>query len=415
MDLLSLVHGLGSIGLFSSRIFLPALVTSLILRFGPDVPVIHSWGLLSHLQHHEPTWFTNNITITVLAILSALEIFGQKNPELRTLLHEFDMYLKPALAALTSFGVIKTSDAQFVQHATQAGFTDGIIPLLVALGTWRVARVRNQVMMEIFAHVEGTHLDHFLGWLEELWVTFGALLLVLIPIFMLIMIGIATGALYLMRRRLRRLEEQSKIACTRCGKPVYPSAMACPACRQPLAMPAEVGFLGQSKPYPCADLASQPYRLIEKRRCAVCASHLPVRKPFAPCPACAEASLADSKFVDGYLAYVDRRLPIVLGVCFLLSLIPILGLIAGAVYYRISLVLPFSQYLPFGRRFLLRWLIRFVFLALIFVQVVPVLGGFVVPLLAFMNFTAYRNGFASMMRSQRQSEPVAQIPAAGTA
>lgn len=401
MDLLSLVHGLGSIGLFSSRIFLPALVTSLILRFGPDVPILHHLGLLSHLQHHEPTWFTNNITIAVLAVLSGLEVFGQKNAEILTLFHEFDVYLKPALAALTSFGVIKTSDAHFVAHAAQAGFVDGIIPLLVAIGTWRVARVRNQVMIEIFAHVEGTHLDHLLSWLEEAWVALGGLLLVLFPIFMLILIGIATGFLYMMRRRLRRLEEQSKIPCTRCGKPVYPSAMACPACRQPVAAPAEVGFLGQSKPYPCADLEDHPYRLIEKRRCAVCASHLPARKPLAPCAACGDASLADDRFLDAYLAHVDRRLPIVLGVCFLLSLIPVLGLIAGAVYYRMVLVLPFSQYLPFGRRFLLRWLIRLVFLVLIFVQVVPVLGGFVVPLLAFINYTAYRNGFATMMRAQR--------------
>jgi hypothetical protein len=401
MDLLSVAHGLGSIGLFSSRIFLPALLTSLLLRFGPDIPLIHHLGLLNHLHHTEPTWFTNNATIAVLAVLSGLEIFGQKNPEVRTLFHEFDIYLKPGLAALTSFGVIKSGDAHFIQHAAQAGFIDGIIPLLVAIGTWRVSKVRNQVMMEVFAHVEGTHLDHLLGWLEEAWVTFGAFFLVLFPIFMLVLIGIATGVLYVIRRRLRTLEEQSKLACTRCGKPVYPSAMACPACRQPLATPAEVGFLGQSKPYPCADVGSHPYRLIEKRRCAVCASHLTVRKPFAACAACGEASLADAKFVDAYLAYVDDRLPVVLGVCFLLSLVPIFGLIVGAVYYRMELVLPFSQYLPFGRRFVLRWLIRLVFLVLIFVQVVPLLGGLVVPLLAFMNYTAYRSSFAAMTRSPR--------------
>jgi hypothetical protein len=411
MDLISLVHGLGSIGLFSSRVFLPALLTSLLLRFGPDIPLLHH-GLLAHAHHGQPTWFTSNITIAILAVLSGLEIFGQKNAEIRSLFHEFDICLKPALAALTSFGVIKTSDAQFIQQTvSHAGFIDGIIPFLVALGTYRVSRVRNQVMSEIFGHVEGTHLDHLLNWLEEAWVSFGALFLVLFPLFMLAMIGIATGVLYLIRRRLRIREEQSKVACTGCGKLIYPSAMACPSCRKSVDSPAEIGFLGQPKPYACDDLANHPYRLAEKRRCAVCAGHLPARRPFQPCMACGEASLADGKFADEYVAYVDGRLPVVLGVCFLLSLVPVLGLIAGAVYYRMALVLPFGQYLPFTRSFLLKWMIRLVFLVLIFVQVVPLLGGVVVPLMAFINFTAYRGSFQNMVAEQRASAPAGQAVA----
>jgi len=45
MNPASLINGIGSIGLFSSRIFLPAFITALMLRFGPQVPVIEHLGL----------------------------------------------------------------------------------------------------------------------------------------------------------------------------------------------------------------------------------------------------------------------------------------------------------------------------------------------------------------------------------
>ena len=117
--------------------------------------------------------------------------------------------------------------------------------------------------------------------------------------------------------------------------------------------------------------------------------------------------MADPKFVQEYLHYVDRRFPLVLGVCFVLSLVPVLGLIVGAIYYRSALVLPFSQYLPMGRSFLIRWVLRLLFLVLILLQLVPLLGGLVVPLMAFLNFTAYRDSFRKMMLAkQTQSQLV---------
>ena len=88
-------------------------------------------------------------------------------------------------------------------------------------------------------------------------------------------------------------------------------------------------------------------------------------------------------------------------VCFLMSLVPILGLIVASVYYRMEIVLPFSQYLPLGRRFMLRWGIRLLFLVLIFFQIIPLLGGLVAPLMAYVSYMAYRNSYVSLMESPR--------------
>lgn len=396
MNPTAFLQALGSIGLFPARIFLPAFVTALLLRFGPHIPLIAHAGLLSHI-HHEPAWFTSNITLIILGALSGLEILGQKNPEARHILHEFDAYLKAGLAALTSLGVISATDSSFVKQTLhQASVLDYLFPLIAALGTFRVSRIRRDVLQPLHEHVEGTHLDRLISWAEESWVAFGALVMVVFPILMLLIVGIATGVLMVVRRRMRVAEEHAKITCGQCGTLVYACAMACPTCRKPVEQPRAVGFLGQSKPYPADDLADHPYRLVEKKRCPVCASHLKSRQPHQTCGTCGQAIPADAAFAEAYPDHVAKRLPVVLGICFLFSLVPIIGLIAGAVYYRMELVLPFSQYLPFGRRFLLRWGIRLLFLFLAIFQIVPLLGGLVVPLMALVSFTAYRNSYRSI-------------------
>jgi hypothetical protein len=398
MNFAPLANGVGSIGLFSSRIFLPAFLTALLMRFGADIPLVNHLGLLIHLPHGQPTWFTSDASLIVLGILSVLEIVAQKNLETRHVLAEFDVYLKAVLSLVTSLGVISATDSNFVQQNFQhAGFANGLIPVLTAIGTLRMAMLRRDVATIIYDHIEGTHLDHLLSWLEEAWVALGTFLLVLFPIVMLVLIGIGSGALLLARRRLQTVEEQTRVPCGGCGTMIYRCAIACPMCSRAVAEPAAIGFLGQSKLYADSDPAHHAHRLVEKRRCPSCASHQPPRRPMEPCKICNSTAMAEPVFTEAYVDYISRRLPTVLGISFLLSLIPILGLIVGAIYYRMELVLPFSQYLPLGRRFVLRWGIRLLFLVLIFLQLVPLLGGFVVPVMAFISFTAYRNVYRSFM------------------
>jgi len=397
MNLVSLLQGLGSVGLFSSRVFLPALLSALLLRFGSHIPLIDHTMLIAHASH-APTWFTSDTSLVVLTIGSIVEILAQKNPEARRVLQEFDVYLKSGLSLLTSLGVISSTDASFVQQtAHQAGFASDLIPVMCALATWRVAIFRRDVMGAVLDHVEGTHLDVLISWLEDAWVTFGMFLLVLFPLVMLAMVLIATAVLFLLRKRLEVREDQSRVPCGKCGTLVYSCAIACPSCRQTIAQPMAVGFLGQSKPYPTSDPSNHAYRLVEKRRCPVCASRLKTRDPFHACPACADLSRIEPAFSQAYIDYISRRLPFVLGVSFLMSLVPIIGLIVGTIYYRMELVLPFSQYLPMGRRFLLRWGIRLLFLVMILLQWIPIIGGFVVPLMAFISFTAYRESYRSLL------------------
>jgi hypothetical protein len=410
----TLFNAIGSSSLFSTRIFLPALLTALLLRFGPDIPIIANLGLIQDFRHGQPVWFTSNISLIVLTALSILEILAQKNPEARQILQEFDVYLKPAVAFLASVGFMSAEDTTFVNKTThQAGFTNIIFPLVSAILTWRLSILRKSVATALYDHLHGTGLDKLISWLEEAWTIFGTLLLFIFPILMLLMIGIATGAMFALRKRLEYVEDHSKIPCTKCGRMIYPCAVACQSCRETNASPRAVGFLGQSKPDAASDPANQRYRLVEKRRCPVCAARLPVRRIFDPCQSCGDSSAGDPKFAQAYTHYVGQRVPIVLLVSFLMSLVPILGLIVATVYCRIEIVLPFSQYLPLTKNFLLRWGIRLLFLALIFLQIIPILGGFVAPLMAYISYTAYRSSYLSYMQSPRPAHvppPISTVP-----
>ena len=405
MNLTPLLFGAGAVGPFASRVFLPAFVTALLLRIGIDHPHLAHLGVLAHLQHR-PSWFTSDAALIVLGTLAALEVFGQKTPEVRRLLHEFDLYLKPALALLTTLGVMNATDATFVaQTAHQAGVAEGLIPVAVALATWRVARARRPVASAIFDHLEGTHVDHLLSWGEDAWAAFGPVILVLFPIVMLVLTGAAVAMLMVVRRQLARAEANARRPCPQCGSLVFPCAVACQSCRRPVDRPAAVGFLGLSKPYPAADAAAQPFNLVERLRCPVCATRLPAGHPRKPCVACGDASRATPPFATAYAGHVARKLPRVLVVTFGLGLAPIIGLIAGVIYYRAVLVLPFAEHLPMGRRFLLRWGVRLLFLLLAVCQVIPLLGAFVVPVMAAVSFEAYRRAYLATMTNPAESGP----------
>ncbi|HZL99790.1 MAG TPA: hypothetical protein VFD43_06015, partial [Planctomycetota bacterium] len=226
----------------------------------------------------------------------------------------------------------------------------------------------------------------------------GPLLLVLFPLVMAALVGLASCLLYLLRKRAELKEEASKLACARCGAPSYRCALACPRCGAAVAEPAAIGFFGTSLAWPAPDREAHPYRLVEKKRCPVCAARLKERLPRQRCPDCGHELAADPAFVERYLAAVRGRLPQVLVVCALCSLVPIAGLLPGVIYYRLALVAPFRRYIPRGRSLLMKWGIRLLFLLLVSIQWIPAVGGIVVPIMALVNYVAWRGLYLATLR-----------------
>jgi hypothetical protein len=393
-----LINGLGSIGFFSTRIFLPALITALFIRFGAQIPLLAHCPLMAHIPPNHPTWFTSDASIAILAALSILEFLAQKNPDARRLLHEFDAGAKGFMALLTALGVANATDTKFVEQTMhQAGFSLHLPAILAAVGTVGVARVRGAALSALHEidPDDVMRLQHLISWAEDGWVLAGMLLLFLSPVLMLILIGISIGLLLAVRRYLESIEEHTRVACTSCGTSIYPCAIACPHCRTPVVTPSAVGLLGQTKPYPDPDPANHAFRLIEKKRCRLCATRLKERTPHQSCPACGTQVFPDSG-AGPYTDFVSGRLPLALGISTGLSLIPLVGLLVGTIYYQFQLVYPFTGYLPFGKRFMLKWGIRILFVILFFFQLVPFVGAIVVPLMAFISFMAYRSAFGKV-------------------
>jgi uncharacterized protein DUF4126 len=401
MQIASLIYGTGSVGPFASRAFVPAFITALVMRFAPEHMAWFNEDLVANASL-APTWFTSNATLIILGLLSVLEIVATKSPDLRAAYQEVDKYLKSIVAVITYLGLAASQDMQFIEQATQqAGMADTLPAMLVGVGVFWVSSMRSGLVGLVIGADEDDDMgvQKLFSWAEDVWSVFGTLLLVLFPVVMLLLVAAVTGLLAVARKRAHVREEKTKRPCSGCGEMIYGCAVKCFACEAPVAQPCEVGFLGQSLPRPAADLQRHACRLVEKKRCPVCANRFKKRAAHQTCSACGHELLADPAFSRAYLAHVDARLPIVLFVSFLFSIVPVIGLIPGVIYYRMVLIAPMRRYIPRSHAILLRWTVRILFFFLIMFQWVPIAGGLVVPTMALINYTVYRSAFRASLNN----------------
>ena len=399
MPIAPLIYGTGSVGPFASRAFVPALITALMLRFAPEYMGWFNEDVVANAAQ-APTWFTSNTCLIVLGLLSIFEIAATKSPDIRPIYQEVDKYIKSAVAFVTYLGLASVQDVQFIDQTTQqAGFVDALPALVIAVAVFWIGTMRSGLM----GFVVGVDEDDDLGiqklfsWAEDAWAVGGTLLLLLFPIVMLLIVAVVTGLMAVARRRAQAKEESTKIACAECGEMIYRSAPACPACKAPVSEPCAIGMLGQSLPDKPAKPKSHAYRLVEMKRCPTCASRFEKRAIHQTCRSCGHELFSDPQFVDAYQMHVDKRLPIVLAVSALFSLIPIVGLVPGIIYYRLTLIAPMRRYIPHTQAIFLRWSVRILFFFLIMLQWVPLAGGLVVPTMALINYTVYRSAFRAQL------------------
>ncbi len=405
------IQGLGSTGFFGSRAFLPAFITAAAMRYGHHVPLLKDSGMIQGLEG-APTWFTSEWCVLILGLLAGLEIAATKVPEARQLLAEVDKYSKSVMALVTYMGVATASDARFIQDNLMpqaAGLLDFFPAFLIAAAVFWIASVRGAVMgfLSDADEDDDAGVQGLFSWAEDVWALAGPLLLILFPLLMIALIAAAIGIIALIRWRLAVREEKTKTPCPSCGTMRYQAAMACPSCGLKNTAPHAIGALGQGKPYPTTDIDRHPLRLASKKRCPVCATRFDRRDPHQTCAACGHVLFNDPDFVKRYLGYIDRRVPLVVLVSLLFSLVPVVGLIPGVIYYRMTIVAPFRQYVPLHRSFLIKWAIRLLFFVLIAFQWVPGLGGFVVPVMAIVSYVSYRTTFRNSLNPGEPSAAAA--------
>jgi hypothetical protein len=401
---------LGLTGLFAARVFVPMFAGAVTLRLAPQVEWLSDVGLLAGIPPGSvPTWFTDDLTLLVLGSLSLAELLAHKSEGARELLNTVDRWGKPVAALLTYLGVVSVADQALVQGLVgDYGIAHLMIGLLVGGGTFLTSGVNNGVLRTMIEVDEDDDagLINLYSWAQDLWALFGIFFLILFPVVMVVLVLLAIGLLFLVQKWTEAREEKSRVACPACAEPMYRSAVYCGACGGANPDPTDVSWLGTSTNRPVPDLARHPYHLVTKKRCPRCATRFPRRAVDQACPACGTGAFGDREFVAAYDRLVSSRVPTVLLVCALLSFFPVIGLIPGIIYYRIALVAPYRRYLGRGRTFFLRWGVRILFFFLIMFQWVPLLGIAVVPIMAFISHTVYRNSFWNQLRRSVNVSPV---------
>ncbi|NJL27803.1 MAG: hypothetical protein HC897_07850 [Thermoanaerobaculia bacterium] len=382
METSLIMYSIGGIPLFASRVFITAFVAAVMARVNP--------GLFTHF----PAWVAADSTLFVLGLLALVENRATKSPALGELMAEFDPYVKSLASFFFSQLVLAHGQLEVASSlAVHAGFgLVTFVALIPAAGTWLVASLRNRVFGELVDLDEDDDLGvrRLLSWAEDGWVAFGMVFLVLLPAVALTIVGLSVLTLYLVRKYLEVREERSKTPCPSCGSPNYQHAVACFECRSEFTHPKQVGSFGQALSQVAGNREEHQLRLLGRRRCCICAARLPSRTVQQQCPACGTCIFGSKAWADRYLSYLQGKLSHTIAICFIFSLVPLLGLIPGIIYYRLSLISSLRIYIPIGTGCVTRWMVRVVNLILLAFQWIPGLGAITLPAMCYLNYSIYR-------------------------
>ena len=413
--------------LFASRVFLPLFAVALAVRFGPDLPLVATLGLLAGLPAEgTPAWLTSDLSLLTLGVRSGLELLAHKSAGARELLNEIDPYVKPVAAAAGLAGLLTASGgadavgaalgppAGLAPRTAGAGFTLALVGAAAA-GTFLLAVARRAVLAdasELDAD-DDTGLFGLFSWGEDLWAAFGVFLLVLFPVAVAALVAVASCGVLLMYARAKRREAKSRVPCEACGEAVARAALRCPSCGGERGNAEKVGLLGGPKVEPVVDRAAHAQALRAAHRCPSCAAWLRERHPDQDCRVCGRPAFATAEDARAFDRHVQARLPWVLAACAGLSALPVVGLIPGVILYRLTLVAPYRRFLPRGRALLTRWGLRVAYLFLVFVQLWPGAGTLAVPAMALLAWSAHRRVFLGLAAESvaADPEPAAALPA----
>ena len=378
-----LIFSIGGTPVYSVRVFLGTFILSLIARFRPQA------------FQQVPDWFSSDASLWILGIAALLEIYAAKKPELSELMAAFDPGLKAVAFVVMNIVVLADGTLEVAQTAEYV--TSGVpvwwVPVVVcAIGVWWAASIRRDLYL-FLAEIDDDDslgIRSLLSWFEDGWTLIAVLVLVFLPALALLTATISLVVFWIVRRVIEAQERHHMVACCQCNGSMLTSALVCPQCGAHAEKPLRVGPFGQPTTLPVVDETRHRLELIAKRRCLHCATRLPKRSIRQVCPACKAETLPTAEWAERYLKYVQGKLGRTILVCLVLGAVPVLGLVPGIIYYKMSLISNLRAYLPPAVGCLTRWVARLVILFLIAFQWVPILGALTLPAMCSLNFLLYR-------------------------
>lgn len=404
MNALAVMQLLATAPLFASRAFLAAFLVAVTARFGHAVPFLADSSALIALRD-APLWFTSDVALVALGVLAVAEAVSERSVDMRQVLAEVGPYLKLGAALAINLGLADAQSAAMLQHLTVDTVTvlhagvDGshAVATIAALGTFWLAILRKRSLAFFMDADDGDDLGIVgaLVWVEDAFVLGGVAMMAIFPALALALMAATALGLLAFERWTAHRETAALVPCEACGDSLHAGAARCPSCDAPRSASA-IGAFGRAKERPAGP--RHPQHLLAAGRCSVCATRLGRRSLGAECPRCGRSAFPSLAEAEGYVGAVTRQLPVTLAVCAVLSAIPLLGLVPGIIYYRMSLLGGLRRYLPLTTGVGVRWASRLLTIALLSFQWVPILGAAMLPLLAASNYLLYRRALLGAAR-----------------
>jgi hypothetical protein len=407
MEVNAILQSAASISPLSVRPFLAAFVVAMLARFSEYVGAV-------------PTWFIADMTLIIMGILAGLEIIARKDADVRMFLDEVDGILKAGVSLIVSFTLVDAESAALLMTLTGDPATSSIIPTIVsgvwsvmtAVGTWFVSGFR-KVFIEPFTDADEDDdlgIQGVFSWGEDIFAVTGVALAVIIPLVVIILSLLTFLGLYIVQKVMERRIEQSKIACVHCQHSIFPSATICHKCKKANPRPVQTGYFGQPLDKLAVNHAMQRFQLVTRKLCPSCATRLKEKAVQQTCPTCATKTFKSREAVEEYLAVMQKKLPGTMVISGLFGLIPVVGLVPGIIYYRLSLISGVRRYVPRKVGCLTRWGVRLLNLILLLLQPVPLLGALTLPLMCFLNFHIYKTVLQREVNRQLKTMPASLSP-----
>lgn len=356
MTIIQVIATLGSIPLFAMRTFLPAFLTGIFLTYPNLFP-----GMEDVTPIAEDSYLTRTWILVVLGILSALEIIGDKIPEIKTGIKDAEVYLKPASLLLVGLGLVDNSTAQILHEVQWAGFDPmWIVFGFAMLAVYWLATIRRDFItfLEDIDEDDNMFIGRFTSWMEDSLVIFGFVLLVWTGILMVAVYASAIALFVYIRKRYDKKLESQKIECAHCGERNLPFAVKCYSCKKPQAQVHAIGFFGQKKEELISNIQKHQLKLISNRKCPDCGNKLKSNKVFQSCDHCS-TELFQSPTVKDFTKSIDKKFYKIAGLSFLLGFIPVAGFVISAILANIYLFSPYRRFIPKGNSLMTKLFIKF--------------------------------------------------------
>jgi len=396
-----IIWTIGSIPLFSSRIFLPPFLLSLVLLFP------HKIGL-GIASSQVPDYY--NLIVGVFGVLAFIEFLADKSADLQYLISEIEIYAKPLCYFFIELGLLSPELLSLLENINWEEEDNQVQTLMAGVAggnmlniAWAIAGCIGVVIftwfrssfigfLESIDEDDDLRIRWMLSYMEDSMVLFGFVLLLYFGLAALILFGFIYAILFLIKRKIEKKLEKQKRTCTNtsCDALVLPFALRCYKCKQNQIHVTGIGIIGQSKKHFITNSTTHQFNLMTQRRCSCCANKLTERAIHQKCQVCEMQAFVNPNSVQ-YQNFIKQRFFIVLVISFFSGWIPVIGIVATLIVANLYLTAPIRKYLPRRKNAFNKILGKFILLFVILFG--SLLGLFVAPLYVIVRYWLNSSSF----------------------